>query len=136
MRRFIQEAGMAFSIRRIIQEDYAMTSSFITGSLNINRQLTSSSKLFEKSANRLSSGKRTNSASDDAAGLAIASQLLAEAAVRDVGSRNVSYAQSATDIASGAISQISDISIRLSELAAQSANGTLSTEQRGALQSE
>ena len=113
-----------------------MTSSFTTGSLSIGRQLTSSTKMFEKAATRLSSGKKINSASDDAAGLAIAKQLLGEAAVRSVASQNVSYAQSASDIASSAIGQISDISTRLSELAAQAANGTLSTEQRGALQSE
>jgi flagellin len=113
-----------------------MTSSFTAGTLNINRQLNSSSKLFEKAATRLSSGKKINYASDDAAGLAIAKQLLNEASVRDVGSRNVSYAQSASDIASSTIGQVTEISSRLSELAAQAASGTLSTAQRGALQSE
>lgn len=113
-----------------------MTSSFITGSSSLNRNLNQSLKSLDKSFNRLSSGKRINSASDDAAGLAIANALTAQASVRDVASRNVSYAQSATDIASSALGQISDISVRLSELAAQAANGTLSDDQRSALQSE
>ena len=113
-----------------------MSSSFSIGSSGFSKHIGNASKLFEKAATRLSSGSRINSASDDAAGLAIASALSADAAVRSVASQNVSYAQSASDIASGAFTQISDISTRLSELAAQAANGTLSDEQRGALQSE
>lgn len=113
-----------------------MSSSFTTGSLSISRQLTSSSKLFEKAATRLSSGKNINTASDNAAGLAIATALTAQAAIRDVGSQNASYAQSANDIASSAVRQISEISTRLSELAAQAANGSLSGAQRESLQSE
>lgn len=113
-----------------------MTSSFISTSNNIGIKLNQSLKSLDKAFGKLSSGKRINSASDDAAGLAIASALESSASIRDVASRNASYAQSATDIASSAIGQISDISIRLSELAAQSANGTLSDDQRSSLQSE
>ncbi len=113
-----------------------MSSSFISSSSSIGRQLNNSLKLVDKYSERLSSGKRINSAKDDAAGLAIVEALTASYRQRGVASQNVSYAQSATDIASSAISQISDISTRLSELAAQAANGTLSDTQRGALQSE
>ncbi len=113
-----------------------MTSSFITSASNINIKLNQSLKSLDKSSSRLASGKRINSATDDAAGLAIASALESKASLRDVASRNAGYAQSATEIASSAIGQISDISIRLSELAAQAANGTLSDDQRSSLQAE
>ena len=113
-----------------------MSSSFISSSSNIGRQLSNSLKLADKFSERLSSGKRINSAQDDAAGLAIVAALTADVAVRSQASNNAGYAQSAIDIASGAISQISDISTRLSELAAQAANGTLSDTQRSSLQAE
>lgn len=112
------------------------SSSFISSSNNIGRQLSLSLKSLDKASLRLSSGRRINSASDDAAGLAIASALSTDASLRGVASQNAGYAQSAISIASGAISQISDITTRLSELAAQAANGTLSDTQRGALQTE
>jgi len=112
------------------------SSSFISSSNNIGRQLSLSLKSLDKASLRLSSGRRINSASDDAAGLAIASALSTDASLRGIASQNAGYAQSAISIASGAISQISDITTRLSELAAQAANGTLSDTQRGALQTE
>jgi flagellin len=113
-----------------------MTSSFSTGFLRVNRQLENATQGSGKASNRLSSGKRINYASDDAAGLAIAKQLLNEAAVRTVGSDNVGYAQSVNAVVSSAIEAVTGISLRLSELAAQAANGTYSAEQRDALQNE
>ena len=113
-----------------------MTSSFSTGFLRVNRQLDNASQGFNKASTRLSSGKRINNTSDDAAGQAIAKQLLNEAAVRTVGSDNVGYAQSVNAVVSSAIEEVVGISTRLSELAAQAANGTYSTEQRAALQNE
>jgi flagellin len=113
-----------------------MAVSFNLGSTSFSKQINSATKSFDKAASRISSGSRINSASDDAAGLAIVNALSASAAVRNVASQNASYAQSASDIASSALGQVSDISTRLSELAAQAANGTLSDEQRGTLQAE
>ena len=89
-------------------------------------------KAFEK----LSSGKRINSASDDAAGLAIADELNSEASIGSKGIDNAAYAQSALDIAGAAVTQVQNITTRLGELAQQSANGTLSNDQRTALQEE
>lgn len=99
-------------------------------------QSQSVSKKLSKAFEKLSSGKRINSASDDAAGLAIASSL--ESSIKSLAqaSRNISDSVSRLEIADGALSQVSDITGRLSELAAQSANGTLSDEQRGAIQTE
>ena len=90
----------------------------------------------QSSFNKLSSGKRITKAADDAAGLAVATQLQAEAATLSVGSRNATYSQSALDIAGGALTQISDISQRLGELATQAGNGALSDAQRSSLNAE
>lgn len=89
-----------------------------------------------KSNNRLASGKRINSAADDAAGLAIADALGVTSKLSDVANRNIGDAQSALAIQDGALSTVSDISSRLKELAAESANGTLSDSQRASLGSE
>lgn len=104
----------------------------LSGINNINKILGELSDSY----NKLSSGKRITKASDDAAALAIASQLEASLGTLDQASRNVRDAGSALAIADGAVSQIQDISGRLQELAVQSANGTYSDEQRAALKAE
>lgn len=98
--------------------------------------LTRTQSAFSKSFAQLASGKRINSAADDAAGLAIASGLAASITQISQSSRNVSDAASALAIADGALGQVSEISTRLQELATASANGTLSDSQRSALQAE
>lgn len=103
---------------------------------SLGRRLTESFNQLNKSLDRLSSGKRINKASDDAAGLAIADALHADAVVLNQGNRNIGDAQSALDIADGAISQISDISTRQAELATEAANGTVSDAQRQSLNDE
>jgi flagellin len=112
-----------------------MTSS-ISSSSSVFDNLRKAQLQVRTSSNRLSSGKRINTAADDAAGLAIAEQLGVRVSVGQVASQNSSYAQSAISIAEGAIGQIGDITSRLSELAAQAANGTLSDAQRSSLQQE
>jgi flagellin len=91
---------------------------------------------LRQSMERLASGKRINRASDDAAGLAIADALKSDAVVLRQANRNIADAQSLTDIADSTLSQAGDISIRMQELAVQSANGTLNDSQRGALNQE
>ena len=98
--------------------------------------LSRSQSAFSKSFAQLASGKRINSAADDAAGLAIASGLAASITQVSQSSRNVSDAASALAIADGALGQVSEISVRLQELATASANGTLSDAQRSSLQAE
>lgn len=85
---------------------------------------------------RLSSGLRINKASDDAAGLAIGLSLGAQGRVYGQSLRNLNDAVSAVNIADGAIANLSDIVIRLEELATQSANGSFSEQQRLALNTE
>ncbi len=103
---------------------------------SITRNLDKSLKAQQKSFEKLSSGKRINKASDDAAGLAIAAKTLADADVLKVAARNTSDAISVTDVASQLYDTSGDILNRMSELAEQSANGTYSDTQRIALQQE
>jgi flagellin len=98
--------------------------------------LSRSQSAFNKSFAQLSSGKRINSAADDAAGLAIASGLAASITQISQSSRNVSDTASALAIADGALGQVSELTTRLQELATTAANGTYTDEQRQALQAE
>jgi flagellin len=79
---------------------------------------------------------RINRASDDAAGLAVASSLNAHSRVYGQGVRNVNDAISALNIADGGLEQLRAITIRQKELAEQAANGSLSRTQRRSLNSE
>lgn len=93
-------------------------------------------KMLQTSMARLSSGKRINNAKDDAAGLAIATRM--EANVRGLTSaiRNANDGISLAQTAEGALSETSNILVRLRELSVQSANGTNAASDRAALQTE
>jgi flagellin len=105
-------------------------------SIGAQRNLSESSSRLQTAYQRLSSGLRINRASDDAAGLAIAESLKADARVASVAIRNASDGISIIAITDGAIGQITNIMSRLAELASQSANGVYSNGQRSALQLE
>lgn len=98
--------------------------------------MSSSSKGLQTAFERLSSGLRINRASDDAAGLAIAENLKADARVASVAIRNASDGISIVAITDGAISSITNVLSRLAELAEQSANGVYGNDQRSAIQLE
>lgn len=85
---------------------------------------------------RLSSGARINRASDDAAGLAVATQLKNQSNLYGVANRNINDAISMVSIGEAALGQQSEILMRLSELAEQAANGTLSSTQKESLNLE
>jgi len=102
----------------------------------INRGLDNASKSLADSFRKLSSGKRIDKASDDPAGLALAAKLNVETRILSKGSDNISYGQSAINIADSALQQVGEIDQRLAELATQSANGTLSDGQRVSLNQE
>ena len=91
---------------------------------------------LQKTYQRLSSGLRINTASDDAAGLAIADTLRAQTRIASVALRNANDGISAVAIGGGALDAITSILMRLAELAEQSANGTYSVQQRSPLQAE
>jgi flagellin-like hook-associated protein FlgL len=84
----------------------------------------------------LSSGQRINRASDDAAGLAIADSLNAQSRIFNQGVRNLNDGLSLLSIADSAIENLSDIAMRLEELAEQAANGVYTNKQRNAMDDE
>ena len=85
---------------------------------------------------RLSTGRRINSAKDDAAGLAIAQRMTANIKGANVAIRNANDGISMAQTAEGALSEVTNMLQRMRELAVQSSNGTLSDENRGSLQAE
>ncbi|MGG2066234.1 flagellin [Bacillus sp. S14(2024)] len=74
--------------------------------------------------NRLSSGKRINSAADDAAGLAIATRMRAKEGGLDVGARNTQDAMSALRTGDAALGSVSNILLRMRDLATQASSST------------
>lgn len=105
-------------------------------SITAQKNLDTASRSLNQTYERLSSGLRINRAKDDAAGLAIAEALKADARVATVAMRNANDGISIIAITDGAIGQITNVLSRLAELAAQSANGVFDTGQRSALQLE
>ncbi|MDB5701128.1 MAG: flagellin FliC [Sphingomonadales bacterium] len=85
---------------------------------------------------RLSSGKRINSAKDDAAGLAIASRMTSQVRGLTAAMRNANDGISLAQTAEGAMGEVSNMLQRVRELAVQSANGTNSATDRAANQTE
>jgi flagellin len=85
---------------------------------------------------RLSSGMRINSAKDDAAGLQISNRLTSQINGLGVAQRNANDGISIAQTAEGALQASTDILQRMRELALQSANGSNSADDRGALQKE
>lgn len=104
--------------------------------LQANRRLSESTDHLARVFERLSSGQRINRASDDAAGLAVATSLGVDRRVYNRGLRNISDGISLLNIADSALDQLSSTVIRIRELATQSASGSLSREQRMSLDAE
>ena len=107
-----------------------------TNSIKILGQLSRASNAVADSYQRLSSGMRINKASDDAAGLSIATSLGLKHRVTSQALLNINDGISLLNVADGALSQMSSVVDRLSELAASSANGPLGVSQRASLQRE
>lgn len=85
---------------------------------------------------RLSTGKRINSAKDDAAGLAIASRMTAQVKSMSVAIRNANDGISLAQTAEGALGEVTNMLQRMKELSTQAANGTLGSSDRSTLQAE
>ncbi len=89
-----------------------------------------------KSIERLSTGKRVNSAADDAAGNSIATRMTSEVRGLNMAIRNSNDGISAAQTAEGGMNEITNMLQRMRELSVQSANGTLSGTDRANLQTE
>lgn len=85
---------------------------------------------------RLSSGKRINNASDDAAGLAIATRMRARESGLGVAANNTQDGMALIRTADSAMNSVSNILLRMRDLANQSANGTNTDKNQAALQKE
>ena len=106
------------------------------GALKAAQASYSVNKSMETSMERLSTGKRINSAMDDAAGLQIANRLTAEIQGLNMSVRNAADAQAMLATAEGASAEIHTILLRMRELAVQASNGTMNTGDRAAVSSE
>lgn len=104
--------------------------------LNAQRQLINSGKTLDTSFQRLSSGFRINSAADDAAGLQISNRLTAQIMGLDQAIRNANDGISLSQVAEGAMDEITNALQRIRVLAVQSQNGINSSADRLALQKE
>ena len=114
----------------------ALTVSTNTGALMAQAAASSVNKEMEISMERLSTGKRINGASDDAAGVAIASRLTSEIRGTNQAIRNALDGQALIDTAEGAHVEVVNILQRMRELAVQAANGTNSSADRTSIQTE
>lgn len=97
---------------------------------------TSAQGMLSKSIDRLSTGKRINSAADDAAGNAIATRMTSQVRGLNQAVRNANDGISLAQTAEGGMNEIVNMMQRMRELAVQSASGTLAGGDRANLQTE
>jgi len=105
-------------------------------SVTAQRHLTESRADMERAMERLSSGKRINSAMDDAAGLTIAHSLDAKVTSLNMAARNANDGISLINLAEGALDEVTTMLIRMRELATQAVNGTYAQADRTNLDQE
>ena len=114
----------------------ALTIGTNVASLQASAAASSVNRDLETSMARLSTGKRINSAADDAAGVAIASRLSSEIRGTDQAIRNALDGQALIDTAEGGHKEIEAILQRMREVSVQAASDTNNTQDRGNLQAE
>ncbi|EGQ9829992.1 flagellin [Vibrio vulnificus] len=114
----------------------AITVNTNVAALVAQRHLTSATDMLNQCLERLSSGKRINSAKDDAAGLQISNRLQSQMRGLDIAVRNANDGISIMQTAEGAMNETTNILQRMRDLSLQSANGSNSHAERIALQEE
>lgn len=107
-----------------------------TASLRAQNGSRMADKALTTAMERLSTGKRINSARDDAAGLAIASSMTSQIKGMGQAVRNANDGISLAQTAEGALNEVTNMLQRVRELSVQSASGTYSDDDRANLQSE
>ena len=105
-------------------------------SINAQRNLFQVTQRLSKNFQHLSTGLRIATASDDAAGLAISERLRAQIRSLAQAERNANDGVSFVQTGEGALNEVSNILIRLRELAVQASNGTVSVDDKETLQEE
>jgi len=104
--------------------------------LEAENQLNTTQANLQSTLYQLASGSRINSGADDAAGLAIADGLQANITALTQSERNANNGVGQLQVADGALSQVTTLLNRAVTLATESANGTVNSTQRQALQAE
>ena len=107
-----------------------------TASLTGQRYLNENTSQLGQSLEKLSSGYRINKSADDAAGLAVSESIRAKTRGLNVAKRNANDAISLVQVAEGSMNEMSNILIRLRELAVQSASDTIGDQERSFLNRE
>ena len=105
-------------------------------SLTAQRSMYNSNSALETAFERLSTGKRINSSVDDAAGLAIGKGLESRVGGLNQAIRNVNDGISMVQIAEGAMDEVTTILQRMRDLAVQASTGSLSSVEKGYLDTE
>ena len=105
-------------------------------SINAQRNLSSVTERLAGNFRRLSTGLRISTAADDAAGLAISERLRSQVRSLEQAKRNANDGISMVQTGEGALNEVSSILTRLRELAVQSANGSVSGQDRNTLNEE
>ncbi|HAD15715.1 MAG: flagellin FliC [Erythrobacteraceae bacterium] len=106
------------------------------GAMKAANSANAAGKALGTAMERLSTGKRINSAKDDAAGLAIATSMTSQVRGMNQGIRNANDGISMAQTAEGALGEVSNMLQRVRELAVQAASETYSSDDRDNLQSE
>ena len=114
----------------------ALTIATNNAALNAAASASSVNRVMETSMARLSSGKRINAASDDAAGVAISSRLSSEIRGTDQAIRNSLDGRALLDTVEGAHKEVESILQRMREIAVQAANDTNNAQDKANLQAE
>ncbi len=106
------------------------------GSLSAQRSLAASGVELKEAMERLSSGKKINTAADDAAGFAIAERMTAQIRGLNMATKNANDGLAMLATVENATNDVTDMLQRIRELAVQAANDSNSTQDRGFLQNE
>ena len=114
----------------------ALTVNTNTASMNVQKNLNRASDALSTSMTRLSSGLKINSAKDDAAGLQIATRMTSQLRGQNMAIKNANDGISMAQTAEGALQESSNILQRMRELSVQARNGSNSTEDQTALNTE
>jgi len=107
-----------------------------SAALRAQRAIEAATKAQGQASEKLSTGKRINSAKDDAAGMAIAQTMTSQLRGMEVAKRNAADAISLTQTAEGVLGEVQNSLQRMRELTLQAANGVNRPEDRAALQTE
>ena len=107
-----------------------------TASINAQRNLASVTDRLSTNFRRLSTGLRISTAADDAAGLAISERLRSQVRSLDQAKRNANDGISLVQTAEGALNEVNSVLTRLRELSIQSANGSVSNQDKDTLNEE